>query len=170
MQRAVENYYENWKYDTVFFWYRCFLLLDEHIDKLVRMVNVFCKMSSEATVVISGNVYWISKGDMENMGVKRDRCLPAKRGWAGQDKSQAPGHTDERRQSLHSGNTNLVNYKAECGSSFIADRKEVGWVTAGEGAVDKGWGRMRWFILIGIWTWEIKNGRFLVFYVLIARH
>lgn len=32
-------------------------LLDEHIDKHVRMMNIFCKISPEEPIVISANVY-----------------------------------------------------------------------------------------------------------------
>lgn len=71
------------------------MLLDKHIDKLARVVTIFCKMSSEAPVVISANVYeflpvirkiWLGKG-----------CLLAKSKYVmGEAKQRAKhqGHTD----------------------------------------------------------------------------
>lgn len=61
-------------------------------------MNVYCKMSSKAPVIISANVDWIPTGNMENMGVKRGKYLPAKSKYVmGKRPNKVPGskHTDK---------------------------------------------------------------------------
>lgn len=69
-------------------------------------MNVYCKMSSKAPVIISANVDWIPTGNMENMGVKRGNiCLQRVNTlWGrGQTKCQAASTQINEIQFLYSG-------------------------------------------------------------------